>query len=75
MGEQHMQLDHAVSCNRRNTALQLYGETKGMGKTWAGKAGWAAQSAWIIHMDMWFLCPWQFSEMQWKLFMENHAMS
>lgn len=30
------------------------------GRTWAGKADWAAQSGWVIHLDMdtIVLCHW-----------------
>lgn len=40
-----------------------------------GKAGWAAQAAREIHVDvaMAILCHWQFEHgMQWKSFVENH---
>lgn len=40
-----------------------------MGKL-EGKAGWAAQAAWVIHVDvaMAILCHWQFEhKMQWKV--------
>lgn len=66
-GTQELVLGHCRGFKRNR-------ETEGMGKL-HGKAGWAAQAAREIHVDvaMAILCHWQFKhEMQWKSFVENH---